>query len=312
MISEFELIAIFLLIIVLGILVWFYFIGNKRSTNLNNWRYTRGANLVEGTNKNQVQLTCDSNHVIFVDKAHQICTSPDANNFESTNLEYSSTNSNNYGNFPSNTTVDLTIPMRNECNGKTSYTYTFTPSPYPNGVACNGTNHLIATYTCIPKDQANSFSVSPTAVPNRWIANEIFLYQSNGSCLTPIQSNAVGWKFTNNTSSVLQLYMLGGDNQSSCFNKLLLENIPAAQTNPNVSGFVSWLESTSNRTFNTIFSNCGITINVMNGNSTRIYMNQFPDIQGGDIIDIVAKDNNGTVSLELTNERTQQKISSQI
>jgi hypothetical protein len=153
--STFEIMLAILLTIGLGIAIWFYAVAHNYGNYINNTTYTRGANaLKEGT---EVQLTCDANKKISIHKATQICTAPDSNNFEGSNLEpfASGTSSDvsnvNYGDFDPATTVDMKSDMEKECNDKQKCTYKFVGAPFPGGVECNGNKQLIATYDCVPK-----------------------------------------------------------------------------------------------------------------------------------------------------------------
>ena len=147
-ISTIEVVLVLGLGIVLLFFVWAYFTNEKYAKDMNTQSYTRGANL---SGPGNVNLGCDSDSKICVYSATQICTTPDSNNFENSTTDGMTVS----GTLNPNTTTDLTSDMATTCNGQTSCTYSFTgTASFPNGMNCSGQPHLIATYTCIPKNQS--------------------------------------------------------------------------------------------------------------------------------------------------------------
>lgn len=302
MISLFELITLFVLLTILIIIGWLYYIEYKRGDKLTDWRYTRGANLIEGTNNNQIQLLCDEDHVICVDKATQICSNPDTNNFESTNLDYSSTGISDYGNFNPFTTASLTQNMKQNCDGKSNCTYTFTPLAYPNGVTCNGKNQLISTYTCVPKDSATCYSAIATKVPNYWEQNNYFLYQPDKSCVAAKASNAIGWKYMNTINYNVYIMLVGSVNSATCkeYNQVMtLQPATKAQQ------YASWIESQDQNSYKTLFTNSVIALK-QNGSTQVTISTIMPDIEPGDVLEFYSSydTEQSANKVTITNERT--------
>ncbi|MDB4769438.1 hypothetical protein OAG24_00585 [bacterium] len=152
MISTSQLTFIILLVIVLFVAVWWFAIAMNYKSYLNKSVYTRGAN---GEANDNINLKCGSGKKICVYRATQICSNPDSNNFEMSNLEPIANGAESnvtYGDFDPKTTVDFTSKMGNECNGKSECTFKFTPDWSSKGVECNGKSQLIATYNCVAND----------------------------------------------------------------------------------------------------------------------------------------------------------------
>lgn len=137
-------ILIFLLLILLAILVysiWSLGVSFRYRKTLKDYTFTRGANTTE--NKD-VNLKCEMGKKIKIDKAVQICTDPDSNNFENPDTDPIDKD----GKFNKDTTVDLKDDMSDECNGLSSCDYNFKPKKFPGNMNCNGTSQLISTYIC--------------------------------------------------------------------------------------------------------------------------------------------------------------------
>jgi hypothetical protein len=151
--STIEIILILGLTILVGVGIWWLAVAGQYRGYLDNYVYARGAHATSGGQT--VTLKCDSGKKIYIDKATQICTIPDHNNFESSHLEPISSGlegTTPYGAFNPGTTVDLTKVMGGECNGKTECTYTFKPELFPNQQTCPSSNtQLISTYVCSSK-----------------------------------------------------------------------------------------------------------------------------------------------------------------
>jgi len=168
MISTTEIVLLVMLVIGLGVAIWWFVVAEKFSIYLKNYSYARGANALNGQT---VDLTCGDDKEICLYRATQICTRPDSKNFETSSLEPIASGDVKidgarafYGDFNPDTTIDLTREMGSEVNGKQKTSYTFTAAPgwkAPNGVACNGNTQLIASYSCIPKG-SRCQSWSPT------------------------------------------------------------------------------------------------------------------------------------------------------
>lgn len=143
-VSTTEVVLVLILGVVLVIMIWLYFTSHKHRQFVSTQSYTRGANLAGPGN---VSLGCDADSEICVYSAAQICTNPDANNFEASSLDAMTST----GNLESNNIANLT-DMAEQCNGQTNCVYNFTGNAsFPSGASCNGQKHLIATYTCVAK-----------------------------------------------------------------------------------------------------------------------------------------------------------------
>lgn len=137
-------ILIFLLLSVVAIFIysmWSLIVSFRYRETLKGYKYTRGANTTE--NK-KIILKCENNNKINIDKAVQICTDPNDNNFENPNTDPIDKN----GKFNKNTTVDMKDSLSSACDGLSSCEYTFKPKDFPNNIKCDGTSQLISTYTC--------------------------------------------------------------------------------------------------------------------------------------------------------------------
>jgi len=165
MISTFEIVFIVVLLILIGIAIWWLVIAHRYKGDLATFSYSRGANVdLKTRDKANVNMTCDSDREICVWRATAICSGSDSNNYESSPLEpiASGTTEDKYSSFDTNTTIDLTHDLA-AGNGKENYTYTFDSNKlvWPHGKKCpsnynsstgTGTRpQLIATYSCIPK-----------------------------------------------------------------------------------------------------------------------------------------------------------------
>ncbi|MGV9199675.1 MAG: hypothetical protein ACOC4M_12750 [Promethearchaeia archaeon] len=134
--------------------IWWLAVAGHYRLYLNDYKYTRGAHATSGGQT--IKLTCDADKQICIDKAVQICSIPDSNNFESSPLEPISAGldgSSPYGSFNPKTTVDISSDMEKECNGKSTCSYTFKPSAFPVGSCPSKHTQLIGSYTCIGKDE---------------------------------------------------------------------------------------------------------------------------------------------------------------
>jgi hypothetical protein len=166
------------LITTAGVIIWYFAVAYKYKQTLNNFSYTRGANLdTLDKNKGAVDLTCESGAEICVWRANAICTG--AINSQS-NTEggpepiSNGLNGNSaYGNFDINNTIDLTADMAGKANGKQSFTYNFDvtnknfggkmcPNTYNTKTGAGQRPQLIATYACIPKGSKCQSSKPPT------------------------------------------------------------------------------------------------------------------------------------------------------
>jgi len=153
MISVIEFVVGILLIIIIGIAIWNLVIIWNYSSYMGSFIYARGANATDGET---INLQCESGGNICIYRATQICTNPDSNNYESSNLDPIDTSESNYGNFNLDTTVDLTQTMSQMCNGKESVNFTFS-GKWPD-TPCNGNSQLIATYSCVnTPEECNSW-----------------------------------------------------------------------------------------------------------------------------------------------------------
>lgn len=174
-----SIVAMVFLTTTIGITVWYFVVAYKYKQTLNNFSYTRGANLdTKDKNKGTVNLKCESGAEICVWKATAICTGPlrgAASNSEGGPEPISNGLNGNsaYGDFDINNTIDLTADMAGQANGKQSYTYNFdTTKKNFGGNLCpmnydtkSGTGvrpQLISTYTCIPKGTKCQSSKPPT------------------------------------------------------------------------------------------------------------------------------------------------------
>ncbi len=168
MISAFEITGIILLVIGVGLVVWWYIEAANYDTMLNGVSFVRGVNMIynpEGSDAdNTINMTCPEGKSVCVYQATQICTNPDSNNVEdpTTDPIYAELND-NWGKFNPKTTTDLTSELNSNCgtgageqlSDKSSCpAYVFTPSTTTTSgdpFTCKGDIHFIATYTCQPQ-----------------------------------------------------------------------------------------------------------------------------------------------------------------
>ena len=162
-----EIVVLIFLIIIVAIIIWYFAVAYQFGQTLNNFSYTRGANLdTKDKNKGTVKLTCEQGNEICVWKATAICSGAisSASNSEGGPEPISNGGSGNsaYGQFDVNDTIDLTKDMSGKANGKQNYTYNFDvtnrsfgkstcPMNYDTKTGAGQRPQLIATYTCIPK-----------------------------------------------------------------------------------------------------------------------------------------------------------------
>lgn len=147
--------GLLILLLFFGIAIWFYTISHNYQEKLNLFAYTRGAHA--GYPGKKINMICEPGKKICIERATQICSTPDENNFEDEGTDSISSGVDGsgayYGNFNPNTTVDLKKSMTQQCGGKESCEYTFYQSEFPGKMSCEGNTQLIATYTCIPENK---------------------------------------------------------------------------------------------------------------------------------------------------------------
>jgi len=154
MISTTEIVCMLLLAIFLGIAIWWFVVANNYKKYLDEYSYSRGAN-VKGSGQ-IVNLSCDDDKEICVYRATQICSNPTSQNFETSSTDPIDSgledSSKMYGQFNPRTTVSRLDDMSQACNGKTTCAFNFQATDFVNGMQCDPVNtQLISTYTCIPK-----------------------------------------------------------------------------------------------------------------------------------------------------------------
>lgn len=175
MLSTFEIVFIVVLLMGIGLMIWWTVLAYKYKSELTSFSYTRGANIdLKGSTNKNVLMSCEDDREICVWRATAICTGADMNNVESSPLEpiATGTTENSYGAFDKSTTIDMTKSM-SVANGKENFLYNFNANnlTWPQGKTCpltynnttgTGTRpQLIATYSCIPKGtQCNSYKPS--------------------------------------------------------------------------------------------------------------------------------------------------------
>jgi len=154
MISTTTLVLILVLIVGLALTIWHFSVSYMFKLHMDDYAYTRGANVEEG---DKVTLTCDTDHKICVYRATEICTKQDSKNFETTRYEPIDVSPGNYGDFDPKTTRDLTKFLQSRV-GEDSSSYSFeynnswrTAKDAPPSLQCDGKKQIIATYTCIPR-----------------------------------------------------------------------------------------------------------------------------------------------------------------
>lgn len=150
MLNTFEIFCILILIISIGIGIYFFYSQKKYENYLNTSSFARGCNMVANETKT---LTCGNNHVISIESARQICTGQDSSNFDmGSNNDLESMLKT--GRFNPETTVNFKKTLGKSCNGKSKCNFTFNPEDFPNGKMCSASGseiHLIGTYLCVPK-----------------------------------------------------------------------------------------------------------------------------------------------------------------
>lgn len=178
-----EIVVLVFLIIIVAIIIWYFAIAYMFEQTLNNFSYTRGANLdTKDKNKGVVKMTCEQGNEICTWKATAICSGAisAASNSEGGPEPISNGDTGNsaYGQFDVNNTIDLTKDMSSKANGKQNYTYNFDvtnrnfggktcPLNYDTKTGAGQRPQLIATYACIPKGTkcVSSNPIPPIPVP---------------------------------------------------------------------------------------------------------------------------------------------------
>jgi hypothetical protein len=179
MLETYQIVILVFLIVVLVIASWWFAVAYRHGTTLNDFSYTRGANLDTGTVGNgntgigEVDLKCGPGTEICVYKATGICSGAlNATTNVEGGIEPISADSATYGNFDPNTTIDLTADLSKLANGQQTYNYNFNASQAVfGGKVCpfgnyNQKNNIgprpqfISTYTCIPKGSSCTSSIS--------------------------------------------------------------------------------------------------------------------------------------------------------
>lgn len=136
-----EIWLILVLIVSIGVGVWYFVVADNYRRYLDESVYTRGVN---GTAGDSLVMQCGSDKTIRVYKATQVCTNPSSNNFEDMSIDpYNSD-----GSFNPQTTTDVSQEL-SECNGSQFCPFEFTEQPFPGGMKCPGEVQLIATYDCV-------------------------------------------------------------------------------------------------------------------------------------------------------------------
>lgn len=225
------------LISVAGIAIWYFAVAYKYGQTLNNFSYTRGANLdTLDKNKGVVNMQCESGAEICVWRANAICSGPlrgSASNTEGGPEPISNGLNGNaaYGDFDVNNTIDLTTDMSTQANGKQNYQYNFDvtnknfggktcPMNYDVKSGTGSRPQLIATYACIPKGSKCQSSKPPTP-PTPPPVNKFtqVKYLSNIQTITTNNNNQIcgsqnssGFKVqcVDNYNSTPQLYTIPG------------------------------------------------------------------------------------------------------
>lgn len=167
MLSAGEIALYATIIIVVVIVIWYFAVAFGYSRTLDNFSYTRGANLDTGeSGKGSVNMNCENGDEICVWQATGICSGAinAENNFEGGPEPFSDglKPGMSYGQFDINNTIDLTKDMSDLANGKQAYTYDcdltlkkfggkVCPNNYNSKTGAGQRPQLISTYTCIPK-----------------------------------------------------------------------------------------------------------------------------------------------------------------
>jgi len=162
-----EIVMLVFLLIIVALVIWYFVVAYQYGQKLNNFSYTRGANLdTKDKNKGVVNLTCEQGSEICVWNATAICSGA-KNSVSNTEggpepISNGADGNSAYGKFDINNTIDLTKDMLTKANGNQSYSYNFdvtnrnfgTKTCPMNYDVKNGSGQrpqLIATYSCIPK-----------------------------------------------------------------------------------------------------------------------------------------------------------------
>lgn len=181
MIEAGQIVVITALVIAIAIALWWFGVAYKYGQSISGTSYARGANIDTGaigngqSGKGYVNLQCDNNSEICVQKATAICTGAinENSNTEGGPEPISNGVPGVYGDFDPTSTVDLTGQLSKLANGKQSYSYCFDAKNYTfKGQACPFSKYdnktgagqrpqLISTYTCIPKGSTCKSSITP-------------------------------------------------------------------------------------------------------------------------------------------------------
>lgn len=152
-VQTFDIVGVVLLMIGVGLAIWWFVIAWKYKTYVASSSFARGAN-VAGNDK-KAMLSCDSGHEICVYRATMIYSSPNTNNYENKNTDPIASGLNDgtrYGMYDPRTTTSLTAHMGGICNGKQTCEYDFSTQQFPGGITATPKNtQLISSYTCIPQ-----------------------------------------------------------------------------------------------------------------------------------------------------------------
>lgn len=157
MLSTLEIVIIVCLSVMVIVSLWWFIIADRYREHLDgNLTITRGANTIYSHGKT-VNFQCPVGKVIKVTSAHQICSNPDSNNFESTTLDPIAVGQGDgeYGSFNPKTTVDLKTSIGKVVNGKRTASWNFVPQNWPGSTEiptkyCDGNIQLVCTYDCVP------------------------------------------------------------------------------------------------------------------------------------------------------------------
>lgn len=161
MASSTEIFIVIMSIIGVTIALWYFIVADKYKRQMNSKPYARGAS-VRGLGTD-VNMKCDEGQQICVYRATQICSSPDANNFENRATDPISKGDTTtfYGEFDPNTTVDITDALGDSSNGNESKIVNFADvaAEFPGAMTCAPDDtQLIATYKCIsPGSSCSSY-----------------------------------------------------------------------------------------------------------------------------------------------------------
>jgi len=178
-----EIVILVFLLIIVALVIWYFAIAFMYGQKLNNFSYTRGANLdTKDKNKGTVNMSCEQGAEICVWKATAICSGPNSSSNTELGPEPISNGLNGnsaYGQFDVNNTIDLTKDMATKADGKQNYSYNFDvtnrnfggsggkacPMNYDPKTGAGQRPQLIATYSCIPPGTKCVSSIPPTPGP---------------------------------------------------------------------------------------------------------------------------------------------------